>query len=252
VFDLLQQWLLAILTIPALPALPPQFLHFPGFPKDLVFQLGVKINRTWNQQANFKAFLQTMLGIPCDLAVAFGFRNIVYVFDHLDICDLILQPLPRFDPPDTPIGLPDLLTEILSRSLYFIATKDDSLFFELFHSTEGRHLGTERLISKESPKQIIVADPQVTISFEMCHGCPGYCALFDRVFAAVEKTQGKKENKAEYTKFKPVVESARKAATRQEVIRLCSLLALTDTEGVFEARLLNTLEERKEIIARAK
>jgi hypothetical protein len=253
VFDILQQWLVSIVMIPTFPAFPPPLLHVASFPKDVVSQLGQRIHRYWNQRNDFAGFVRALLAVPYDLAAAFGFKNVVFVFDHLDVCDRMLEPLPRFDREENKtIAFSEFISEALEKSMYFVATKDDGVFFRIFAAHDSRQLTTERLIEKQSDREIVIADPRFSLTFDMCHGCPGYCALFDRVYEIVRKSQGKKENKTLFAKLKPVVDSARRESIRHEVIRLCSLLAQTDTDDALGYQLMSELDERKEIEARVR
>jgi hypothetical protein len=146
--------------------------------------------------------------------------------------------------------LHDLLAGILSRSLYLIATKDDSRFIETFHALDSINWSTERLITKEASRQIIVADPPLIVGFDMCRGCPAYCALFDRVYAIVEKAQKNKIAKVHYGKLPSVVEVSRQAMVRLEFVRLCTMLANSETSLDYDA--LNTLEDRAQLEIRLK
>jgi hypothetical protein len=215
--------------------------------------LGQRIHKQWNQRNDFDGFFRAVLALPHDLAVAFGFKNVVFVFDHLDVCDIVLEPPTRFSREDNErIAFPDFISEALEKAMYFVATKDDGAFFQIFAGHDSRPLTTERLITKQCDRQIIIAEPMFSLTFDMCHGCPGYWALFDRVYEIVQRSQGKKENKTMFTKLRFVIESAKKESIHHEVIRRCNLLAQTDTEDTLGHRLMNELDGRKEIETRVR
>jgi hypothetical protein len=253
ILDPLELWLLSIAVIPALPLLPGAIAHFPGFPKDEIIALGHTLNRGWNSRDQFKGFMHTLFALPREFALAFKFKSVVYVFDHFDVCDIVIPPSPRFNPTNDSVLLPDALWDEVVKGLYFVATRSDSTFFEIFPSAEFKQLPTDRLITDETTREIIVAQPPLTIKYSMCSGCPAYCALFDRVYEYVLQTQSKKDLKLPFSQLKSVVDTARHQILKDEVFRLCTLLALVmDADGIFGNSVMNELQWRSELNVKAK
>jgi hypothetical protein len=247
VLRVLEQWVLSIPSIPALPLLPPRVIHFPDFPRDTVLAVGQKLNRAWNAKEQFRELVRAIARLPLELGQAFGFKSVVYVFDHFDICDVIVSHTHRFTPPHESVTLSTVLWDELARSVYFVATRNDSVFFELWPRADFRQLPTERIITDTSSKQLMVAEPSITLKYSMCNGCPGYCALFDRVYDFVQKSQKKKDMKLAFTQLRSVVDDFRQRLAREEIQRLCTLLALGDSGISLQNDDLNALAWRKHL-----
>ena len=247
VIDALQQWFLSIVNIQAMPLLPPVILHMPGFPKEVIISIGQKINRFWSSKRDFRGFVEATLRMPEEIARAFGFTNVVYVFDHLDVADVMLQPSAHFNKSNDLVSLPDLICERLACCPYFVAARDDALMFDMFSLTDFRQISTERMIQMEEQKAILVVEPPLVLNYEMCHGCPAYCATFDRVYDFIKRNE--KIMKIQFTKLKSIVVASRKDHVRQELCRLCLLLSQADTDGFFTNEIMNGLQNAGEVEA---
>ena len=248
VIDALEQWFLSIVTIQGVPLFPPALLHAENFPKEIISGIGQRVSKAWMSKKDFRGFVETTLALPKEIAHAFGLKNVVYIFDHLDVADLSLQAPRHFSRGSQPISLGEILCGEIAQAPYFVAAKDDAMLFDMFTLTDFKQLSTERMLETKEKKEILVADPSLVVTYEMCHGCPAYCAQFDRVYEFIKNNQ--QNLKTEFTKLRSVVMNSRKEQVRQEVSRLCFLLSQSDTDDILSDDVLNSLQDARELEVR--
>lgn len=254
IMNIFSQWLLSLIEMNALLPLPAPILHFTGFPCDIVFQIGKRIHDHWTQK-HFKSFLTEVLSFPNLIASAFQFKSVVYVIDHYDAAGYVIQPVGHFDgSEDEPVTLSDLIMDNIINSPYFIASQNDSDFFQIFSLTdnESRHITTEYLIKDEGEKELFVKQSQIVLNMSMCKGCPAYCAKFIRLCEMAEEATKNSAVKSQYSRLKSVIDSSRNEMIQHEFIRLCLLLGAADTDGNFDEEKMNSLLSLPEMTIRVR
>lgn len=101
--------------------------------------------------------------------------------------------------------------------------------------------------------EMYLQQPPIVLSIENCRGCPAYVAIYQRVYEIAENVQranqeSKKKSITQSTRLRPATEKSRNQLLKQEFIRLCSLLAAADTDGVFNEDNMNELMKMKELV----
>lgn len=243
----LQQWFLSLLTIPAYPPIPPIVLHFSPFPHDLINAIGKRIHTAWNRKSGLAEFLNETIRFPISIAHAFGFKNPVFVFDHFDSLGYIIDAPPRFSESKDSVNLSNLVSDVIDSCPFFVASQDDSEFYKLFKITDYKPLQTERMIEPESEHEIMISNPQITLSIDMCRGCPAYCAMFNRLCDMVSEANERAAVKSQFSRLRSVVDITRNEMVKQELLRVCLLLAASDTDNLFDEDKINKLSSMSEL-----
>ncbi|OHT12245.1 hypothetical protein TRFO_18052 [Tritrichomonas foetus] len=243
----LQQWLLSLVTIPAFPPLPPSVLHFDPFPKDVVIGIGRRIHDSWNNKEKLYNFLFETMNFPVALSHAFGFKNPVFVFDHFDSCGYVIEPTDRFAESGAPVNISELLCKVIDSCPFFVAAQDESEFFTIFTINEYKQLSTERMITAKGEHEIMISNPQITLSMDMCRGCPAYCAMYKRLCEMVKEANERAAVKSQFSRLRSVVDITRNEMVKQELLRVCLLLAAADTENLFDEEKMNRLSSMPEL-----
>lgn len=243
----LQQWFLSLVTIPAFPPLPPVAIHFDPFPKDVVISIGRRIHDNWNKKSGLEQFLFETMNFPVVMAHAFGFKNPVFVFDHFESCGYVIEPPDRFTESTNPVNISELLCRIVDGCPFFIASQDDSEFFTIFTINEYKNLSTERMITVEGKHEIMISNPQITLTMDMCRGCPAYCAMFNRLCQMVGEANERAAVKSQFSRLRSVVDITRNEMVKQELLRVCLLLAAADTDDLFDEEKMNMLSSMPEL-----
>ena len=240
VLPTLQQWLIAARTNPSLPMLPPVLQNFPGFPYKDIQRLGQRINQTYNKKDKMKQFITECVELPFRISQCFGFRSVLHVFDHFDLTGYIIQPSGHFSSSEEQVLLSEQICQVFETCPFIAASLNDNDLFKVFTVNKYRNFTTERIItSDDSQQKIAVKDPVLTLTYDMCRGCPAYCAMYNRI---VELAQSEIDNrivKQSYHKIESSIDFTRRVMVKQELGRLFSLL-LQDDEG--NSKSLNAAE----------
>lgn len=229
--------------------LHPAMAKFPNFPASYFQGLGRDIFRAFSDTSHPIEFLTLTANLGVKIATAFGMTP-VHIFDHFDSCALLIEGKQkratefREESLDGPVAFNECLCEAIADGPLFVSTLDDGDFFQVFQG-ESTQVSTERIVKGGEERQIIVRDPQATITREMCNGCPGYCAVFDRVCELIKANEGEKGSS--FKKLKSVVAKTREEMIRQELFRLVLLLGAADVGEDLDEERMNDLMSRSEL-----
>ena len=243
----LQQWFLSIVVIPAFPPLPPSVLHFQPFPHDLIVQIGNQIHKAWNKSSGLYQFLECALAFPKKIAGAFGYKSAVMIFDHFDASGFFIEPPERFGGSED-VNLAELICKVMDECPFFVASQDDTEFFKLFTIDDYKQLSTERMIDTKGGRELLIAQPQLTLNMDMCRGCPAYCAMYERLCDMVKDASEHAAVKSQFSQLRSVVDVARNEMVKQELLRICLLLAAADTDNLFDEEKMNELTSMPEVV----
>ena len=248
----LSNWILNLITIPGLPAMPPTLTHYPNFPTKKLLELGKRIHKKWFDPNGFNDFVHEIINFPNNLAQAFGFVNAIYVYDHFDSCAYYINvPTEQFpEPHQKAIDLSQVVCESLEKCPFLIASQVDSDFFDHFSVKEFRQLTTERLIKQKGEHELVVMQVKLLLSMDMCKGCPAYIAMFNHVCELAAEVTRRAALKSRFSQLQSVVDIARNEILRQEFIKLCILLGAADADGHFDEKKMNELMALPEISIR--
>ena len=241
IMSALHHWFISLVTVPAFSPIPPAILHFTGFPVDAVVAIGKDIHKAWNNRDGLKPFMTEVVQFPSKIAQAFEFKSAVLVFDNFDASGFVIEPNDHFPESITSVNLSDLLSEACSACPFFVSSQDDGEFFRLFHVEKYTQLSTERMITQKSDHQLVVLQSTIAVTMEMCRGCPGYCALFERVCKLATEAMERAAVKSQFSRLKSVVDLSRNEILKQEFVKLCLLLAAADTDNNFDEEKMNEL-----------
>jgi hypothetical protein len=205
---------------------------------------------------NFSKFLVELFSFPVKMANAFGFKAAVIVYDHFDAAGCLIEPGEHFPASHDPLSLFGILLDVIRTTPFFIASRDDELLLELFRrfgESDYRQVSTERIIEVTSETAIVIPQlPGVSITYDLCRGCPAYCAMFDHVCELAAQTQERVAVKSPFARIRSVVDIARTETLRLQFTRLALLLAGADTDGTFDEEKMNELMSLSEFTLRVR
>lgn len=250
----ISNWFHSLITIPGLPAIPPTLTHYPNFPTKQFGELGKRIHDTWGKDDGFSAFVTEIVNFPNNLAKAFGFVSAIYVYDHFEACGYQLSPPPEKFKAEfqEPVILSEVICKALNKCPFFIASQNDSELFNIFSVKNYQQWTTERLITTDEERELVVLQSKVLITKNMCRGCPAYLALYSHVCDLAAEVTRRASLKSQFSKLKSVADIARNEMLKQEFLRMCILLGLADTDGNFDENRMNELMEMEEISIRVR
>lgn len=250
----LSNWLNNLICVSGVPPVSANLTHYPEFPTKKLFEYGRHIHAAWQNARGFEGFIKEIINLPNNVAQLFGFQSAIYIFDHFDDCGYEVTPDPQQFPDDShqPAYLSDVVCEVMKNCPFFIASRSDTRFFNLFLIKQFQQLSTEHLIADNEEKDIFVLQTQIAVSKTMCRGCPAYCALFDRVYNMAAEVTKRAALKSRFSQLKSVADLARNEILKQEFARMCILLAAADTDGNLDEEKMNALMAMDEVSIRVR
>jgi hypothetical protein len=151
---------------------------------------------------------------------AFALEDVVYVFDHFDsiAADVGQDQFPE----SPPASFADSLCHALGASPFFIASRFDAEFVRCFAAPNIIPLSTNRIIHRAGGAEVRFSNPNLTLRFETCEGCPGFCVLFDQLSEIARKA---KSATGRWVKYQTVADVTRRAIVVHKFLHLWLLLA---------------------------
>jgi hypothetical protein len=134
----------------------------------------------------------------------------------------VLSDLDRF-PESESVILSDHICEAAADSPCFFASKNDNEFVQEFRLESVTVLSTMGIVAQTEEEDLCVPSPAFRVTFNMCLGCPGYCALYRRL-ADLVKTAEERPALQGHMRYFSTVDAARRVLINQEFLRLCILI----------------------------
>jgi hypothetical protein len=221
VIDALKEWLLSLVRVAGMPAFPPVIDKLDWYPHSAVMSYAQTLHHAWASRESLEAFVIVMTGMPNALAECFGFKSVAYVHDHFDGAMFEISCPEQFPASET-VVLSDYVRDAAEERLFFFAAKSGEEFDQGFGLEDVAYLTTENIIAG-TERELFVEQPALKLTYEMCRGCPGYCALYRRLCSLVAIAHRRKPPKI-HAQLKSVVDIGRKALITREFLRLCLLI----------------------------
>jgi hypothetical protein len=196
-----------------------QFLDFSGelrpigsgwLQKDFFFRIGGRIAEIGEQLAeavndgvDMALFLRLISNLPIDVAKAFGFSTVYFVFDHMDLADVDIGPEEPFSSRSAfeSRNLIEYLKIMVNTGMFSVSCKEESCFVSMLDALtdDGCDL---RFVAKLDSTVGLLETPSSPFAFEVmaieedfkprltvehCSGCPGYLHLWDQISKVTEE-----------------------------------------------------------------
>lgn len=178
------------------PKFPKNFMLDPKTQKiayELQFLID-KYSRVWNDEEGLLEWITSIIYLPILVSKALGFQKFLYVLDHFDVGDVIIDPSPvKFSESASSVYLIDILKYILTQTNFIISCSDQQLLFALLEP----NMEEERQVQKEfdyismidligeipyADKQIYIETSKEKMPFiitsELCGGVPLYLDIW--------------------------------------------------------------------------
>lgn len=234
--QLLLNWFLSIPAAGTLPPIPMTIQGMPLFPLSPIEVLGKNIIRCFKQNDG-GAIAKCVVSFPNALSSCFGFDNFLYIYDHLDSCDLDVKISPEND---STVCVLDALLSHVSQFMFLLSSKDHFSANKL-KKVQYDYLHTENLIPNNCVEKIPVIsclNPQFTLNVNLCHGCPNYLHQFISIVQHLQKTN----DPVKIEGFRSVYSLNNLNIAKMQVIQLCTDLADCNQDEVS----LELVEEMKQ------
>jgi len=235
----LTQWFLSLITLQGFPATPPALQKLSQFPIQPLVSIAKQLHSSWNSKSKMDMFFFDLFSLPRNIALAFGLKNAVYIFDHFDLSGYEISPSGRFSQSETSVKLNEVLCSVIDSTPFFVASLNDEDFFNLFNIDSFRNLKTERVINEKRTTRITVVDPPLTIGFNDCRGAPGYCYVLSELINKIK--QYNELPKKQFMKMSTVVDLCRQSLLKQELQRFLEYLCTASDD--ISPNVMNTISD---------
>ena len=200
------------------PRFPKNFMLDPKT-QTIAYELQFIINKlshVWNDEECLLEWITSIIYLPILVSKALGFQKFVFVIDHFDIGDVIIDPSPvKFSESASSVYLIDIWKYILTQTNFIISCSDQQLLFALLEP----NMEEERQVQREfdyvsmidivqdipySDKQILIETSEERTPFlitaELCGGVPLYLDIWlraNQIFDHIEYIEEEEEEEEE-------------------------------------------------------
>lgn len=197
------------------PKFPKSFMLDPITQK-IGYELQFLINRysqLWNDDEMLVEWVTSVVYLPILVSKALGFQKFLYVIDHFDVGDVIIDPSPvKFSESPSCVYLIDVFKYILTQTNFIISCSDQQLFFGLLEPNMGEERQVQKVfdyistldIIQEVPysdKQIVIETTEEKTPFyitsQLCGGVPLYLDLWVRANKIIDQLESTEEEEEE-------------------------------------------------------
>lgn len=252
ILDQIKLWLTKSQSDTVLPAFPPILQAYENLPSAHITVVGQRIAQLYNKtkidpskndsiKNDMESYIQEIVNMPMNLAQVFGFKRVLYVYDHFDTTAFAFaQIVDGKVKPKNSVVLSDVLCNSIRGNPFIVASQDDTEFFKVF-VPNSTVITSERIIRDKGEPAICIDKPNITISYEDCRGCPGFCALFKQVCDDIQSYEDNRVIKLELSKIVSSADLIRKNVIKQGLSKLIEVL--TDDTVVDEKFNVEDLDE---------
>jgi hypothetical protein len=223
----LRDYLLSASTSSSLLSLPSQLAHFPKFPGERVISLGQLVSGIFSHGTT-EAIIDKIAQLPNFIAQTFRMKDTFFIFDNFDATSDTSETQKT-----SPLQIS--LSKALLSSPFLVAATNISSFAQLYESEDVISLFTEHIISMPTLRAIqatVGKFASIILTWEMCSGTPGFCALFKRISALIEGLEPKR-NSPITPKYRSKASMTRLLLAKHELSKLL-LLIYKETEEIEE------------------
>jgi hypothetical protein len=198
------------------PALPNAFTVSDEFATavPLVTDLAARISDSANDYRDLTPFLTNTVLFPQFITLAFGFENVLFLADHIDLADVTLTPTDAFSGAHESLLLIEFLIFALSSCSFIVSCVSEQHFLACTSALSAGSVSLQESLTIVSVVGIDTdhdprfefrvgteAGERATLELRNCGGCPGYLALWDQIIAEAERAEaeGKKDAKSQET-----------------------------------------------------
>lgn len=231
IMSLIKQWMTSARINQSLQTMPAALQNFPGFPVKDLTSVALRINAAYNNKSSLKAFITECVNLPANLANVFGFKNVIAIYDHFDLSGYIIQPYGRFANSKENVLLSAEICHAIEKTPFIVASLNDPDLSKVFSIKKHKNYTTERIVQNKDVPSINVVEPVISLTYDLCRGCPAYCAMYMKVVELAEAETSNRVIKQSFSKIHSVVDSTRRILVKQELGRLFSLL-VEDNDGM--------------------
>ena len=238
------KWFLDIPHSPNLKTLPLSLSQMPKFPTTSIEMLGKNLNTVFKSPDNPALFVQEITSFPNNFSSCFGFEKTLFIYDHVDIDYDITLSTEADEQTFTPII--NGIIRSLSRQYFVASVKTGQI--DTTKLKKCKFVKTDDSIpysAVSNLKSIVCSKPSLTITPDMCHGCPQILHRYLNTLKYIDEVAAAEESQRTRGLYSILAKTKFEIA-KSELERLCMDLMDIEEEG-FNEGLIDTIHESEEI-----
>ena len=209
-----------LIITPKVPALPQNFVLVDEFHSASlkILELAQNIHDCFHKDHSLDEFLIKVVMLPHNLAAAFGYSNVQFFADHINIADVDISPIDQLNRDNHSEGLIKYLKLMFSYDGFVLSCTNEKQFAEFLSTEEGDIdlLDESDIISitdmdvdghSDEFEFVLIYDDQIEpliLRLSDCGGCSGFLVRWDEIVEMTEKLIEEKDKDSESKKVKEI------------------------------------------------
>jgi hypothetical protein len=110
------------------------------------------------------------------------------------------------------VNLFSVLCGALQGIPFFVSAQDEEELLKLLRSEDAmdyKLLSTTKIVDHQPEREVVVSQLQLSLTLDMCVGCPAYISMFERVCDLAQDAQDNAAIKSQFSRLKAVVDISR-------------------------------------------
>ncbi|OHT02544.1 hypothetical protein TRFO_30270 [Tritrichomonas foetus] len=215
-------WLLSIPTSAILPMLPLNIQNLPMFPLTQIEVFGKRIFNALKNTDNPVNLVREIVALPSSLAACFGYSKFLFIYDHLDLCNMDVRVS---DTSNLPVCILDAIIAMLSDNLFFFSTKAPQGITDCLKNIEVEIIQVENSIPENiinDQRMISCYKPNIKLNIEMCQGCPQFLHRYRSIIQHIQDIDQLVDDSQKKRGFTSIVTNTKMKLAKMETIELCT------------------------------
>lgn len=231
----LLSWFLELSNAGVSPELPSHVKISEQFPTTQIEKIGRNIVAAFKEGASkIGNLLELIISLPMEVSFAFGFKKIIYIFDHLDLCNFPFSMENETERSEA--NFLDCIISIIKDHQFVIAPKNDGIPLESLKK-EPIFIDTTNFITETDLSKIpniLIDNPFLELKPSMCHGCPQLLHRYNSIVKEVRILQELDDGSFSKLGISPTGAIYQRKLVAQLIAQFCFDLENIGNEEIYE------------------
>ena len=243
---------ISMTTASVVPSLPLSVANMPFFPVTSVEVLAKRMFTAMKaDEGNSVEFLNSIVSFPVEFSACFGYRQVLFIYDHIDMCDV------KFTDDDNVPSMLDSILACIGRHKFLVTSRMPQTTSAKMENMDLQFVNMEGFISPqtlEGVPGIQIFSPSVKLNVEMCRGCPVYVHRYCTIVEDIETAENELQERDPKRGFMPISVDFRRRMAKAELVQLLKEFEDARVDGVSKGlhERLQACDKPKIVLKKAK
>ena len=221
---------LSMTSASVVPSLPLSVANMPLFPVTSVEVLAKRVFTAMKtNEGNSTEFLNAIISFPVEFSACFGYRDVLFIYDHIDMCDV------KFTDDDDGASMLDCILSCIASHKFLVTSRMPQTTSAKMESMDLQPVHMEGFIAPQAldgVPGIQIASPSVKLNVEMCRGCPVYVQRYMKIVDYLEAAEQELQDRDPKRGFLPISVDFRRRMAKGELVQLLKEFEDARVEGI--------------------